>query len=57
MMKMDKHTSLVSGIEKRLSMISDLPAQNDMSANTIGDIQIWLTDQLNPWAIVSIKFA
>lgn len=40
MMKMDKHSSLVSGIEKRVSMISDLPAQNDMSANTIGDIQI-----------------
>lgn len=57
MMKMDKHSSLVSGIEKRLSMISDLPAQNDMSANTIGDIQIWWTEQLKPWAIVSIKFA
>lgn len=41
MIKMDKHASLVSGIEKRMSMISDLPAQNDMSANTIGDIQIW----------------
>jgi hypothetical protein len=40
MMKMDKHASLVSGIEKRVSMISDLPAQNDLSANTIGDIQI-----------------
>lgn len=26
MMKMDKHASMVSGIEKRVSMISDLPA-------------------------------